>query len=42
MKNIIHRYWVTKKKDEVKFHKSPFALDTYFEKTLFVVTPLIG
>ena len=42
MKNIIQKYWVTKTKDDVKFQKSPFPVDRYFEKVLFIVTPPIG
>ena len=42
MKNIIQEYWGTKTKDEVKFHKSSFPVDIYFEKTLFMAKPLIG
>ena len=41
MKNIIQEYWGTKTKDEVKFQQSPFPIDTSFEQTLFVATPLI-
>ena len=41
MKNIIQGYWGTKTKYEVKFQKSPFPVDTSFEKTLFVATYLI-
>ena len=33
---------IEKKKNEVKFQQSPFPVDTYFEKTLFMATPLIG
>ena len=29
-------------KDEVTFQESPFPVDTSFENTLFVDTPLIG
>ena len=32
MKNIIQEYWGTETKDEVKFQKSPFPTDTFFEK----------
>ena len=42
IKNIIHNYWVTNTKDEIKFQKSPFTVGTYFEKVLFVVTPITG
>ena len=41
MKNIIQEYW-EEKKDEVKFQKSPFPVDTSFKNTLFVAKPLIG
>ena len=42
MKNIIQGYWGTKTKNEVKFQQSPFPVDTSFENTLIVATPLIG
>ena len=42
MKNIIQEYWVTKTKYEVKFQKSPFPVDTYFEHTLLMDSPIIG
>ena len=41
MKNVIREYWGTKKY-EVKFQQAPFPVDTLFENTLFVNTPLIG
>ena len=41
VKNIIQEYWVTKTKYEVKFQKSLFTVDTYFENTLFVAIPII-
>ena len=41
-KKIIQEYWVTNKKDNVKFQQSPFPVDASFEKTLFVTTTLIG
>ena len=42
MKKIIQEYWLTNTKDEVKFQRSPFLVDTLFEKTLFMATPIIG
>ena len=41
MKNIIQEYWGKKTKDEIKFQKSPFPLDKYFKKLLFMATPFI-
>ena len=41
IKNIVQEYWGTKTKDEVKFQKSPFTVDTLFENKLFMSTPLI-
>ena len=31
-----------KEKYKVKFQQSSFPVDTYFENTLFVATPIIG
>ena len=42
IKNIIQEYWLTKTKYEVKFQKSPFPVDTYFEHALFMDSPIIG
>ena len=42
METNIQEYWVTNIKDEVKFRKLTFPVDTSFEKTLFVATPNIG
>ena len=36
IKNIIQEYWVTNTKVEVKFHNSPFLVDTSFEYILFI------
>ena len=41
IKNIIQEYWRTKKKDELKFQKLSFPVETSFEKELFVATALI-
>ena len=42
IKNTIQEYWGTKTKYEVKFHKSPFPLDTPFENILFMDANIIG
>ena len=42
IKSIIQEYWVTKTKDEIKYQKFPFPVDTSFKNTLFMDTPLIG
>ena len=42
MKKIIQEYWGKKTKDEVKFQKSTFPVDTSFENTLFMDTTIIG
>ena len=31
-----------KKRDEVKFQQSQFPINTYYDHTLFMATPLIG
>ena len=41
MKSFIQEYWGTRTKDELKFHKSTFPVDKYFEKTLFMAIPII-
>ena len=41
IKKIIQEYWGTKTKDEVKFQKELFTVDTYYKKKIFMNTPLI-